>query len=109
MHRAALLDDRRRLLRELQLDLPAVMRDLTPHEQALLDQALDVDRHEVCLDPADLHNVTGTLVLRMIPEKHQNIERRLRDVQLMAERLTAPRIRPADFVCKSNIKHHSSI
>ena len=109
LHCVTFLDDRCRLLRELELNLPAVMRDLAAHEQSLLNQAIDVDRHQVRLDATDLHDVPGALVLRMIREKHQDIERRLRDVELMAERLTAPRIRPADLICKRNVKHCSSI
>ena len=85
------------------------MRDLAAHEQSLLNQAIDVDRHQVRLDATDLHDVPGTLVFRMIREKHQNIKRRLRDVELMTKRLTAPRIRPADLICKRNIEHVSSI
>ena len=85
------------------------MRDLAAREQSLLNQAIDIDRHQVRLDPADLHDIPCALVLRMIREKHQNIKRRLRDVELMAELLTAPHICSDDLISKRNVEHNSSI
>ena len=60
--------------------------------------SFDIDGDEICLYLSDIDYVACGAVIRVVREKHQDIKRRLRYVQLTAERLADCVIRRRKFL-----------
>ena len=58
---------------------------LTP-QITFADELVYVDRYEVGFDLADFHNIACGGIFRVVRQKHQNIERGLREIQFVAQR-----------------------
>lgn len=63
-----------RLVRTQQLRLAAVARRLPPDEVSLLHQPVHVDGHQICLETAQLHHVSGRFIGGVVAQKHQDIK-----------------------------------
>ena len=74
LYHAAFFDDILCFLRAEQQSLPTVIRSLSAFQVPLAHQLVHIDGHQIRLDPADLHDITGSVVFRIIAEEHENIK-----------------------------------
>ena len=74
LYHTAFFDDILSFLRAEQQSLSAIVRSFSAFQVALAHQLVYIDGHQVRLDPADLHDITGGPVLRIVAEEHENIK-----------------------------------
>ena len=70
------------------------------HLDAVFCKLFDIDGDEIRLYLSDIDYVACSAVIRVAREKHQDIKRRLRQVQLLAQRLADGAVRKARLVGK---------
>ena len=78
LYHAAFFDDILSFFRAEQQSLPAVTRSFSAFQIAFPNQLVHIDGYEVRFDPADLDNITGGVVFRIVAEEHENIKSCLR-------------------------------
>ena len=67
-----------------QFCLSPVARNLPAFEISFLHQPFHMDGYQIRLDPADLYNICGIFILRIIFQEHQDIQGCLRNAGLLA-------------------------
>ena len=75
------------LFRPDEQGLAAVTCHGLPPEVALLHEAVHIDRDKVRFQLSHLHDVAGRLVFGVIDEEQQDIQRRLRQLELLTQGL----------------------
>ena len=83
---APLFDDSAGFVCAEQMGLPAVVCVRLAQQITFADKLVHVDRYEVGFDLADFHNIACGGIFRVVRQKHQNIERGLREIQFVAQR-----------------------
>ena len=74
LYHAAFFDDILSFLRAEQQSLPAIVRSFSAFQISLTHQLIYIDGHQVRLDPADLHDITGSVIFWIVAEEHENIK-----------------------------------
>ena len=100
-----MLYDRLRERRAGKLDFAAVVLGGTPREIPLPHQTIYIDRNQIGLDMADFNDVARRAAAGVVRKEHQNVKRRLRQSQLLTQRLAYRMIRERSLLRK----FHSAI
>ena len=74
LYHAAFFDDILSFLRAEQQSLPAIVRSFSAFQISLTHQLVHIDGHQVRLDPADLRDINGSVILRIVAEENENIK-----------------------------------
>ena len=80
LYHAAFFDDILSFLRAEQQSLSAIVRSFSAFQISLTHQLVHIDGHQVRLDPADLHDITGSVIFWIVAEEHENIKSCLRQL-----------------------------
>lgn len=102
----ALSDNRSCFIGADKARFPPVFGNRTAFEVAFLYQFFDVDRDKIGFDSADFHDVSCGVHGWIIGKEHQDIERRLRQADFLAERAAAGGVGLEHFVGKLDIQLH---
>ena len=81
-------NDRERLIGKCQSHLAPVAWNGTAGEIAIRHQSRDIHRYKICLELSDLYNVPGGVILRIVCQKQQNVQRGLGQVVRLTQRMT---------------------
>ena len=100
LHGSPLLYDRLRERRAGKLDFAAVVLGGMPREIPLPHQTVYIDRNQIGLDMADFNDVARRAAAGVVRKEHQNVKRRLRQSQLLTQRLAYRMIRERSLLRK---------
>ena len=108
LHGTAPADDRVCLAGAEQLCFAAVTGHGIAFQIALLHQLVHIHGDEVRLDMPHLHDVPGRFIVRVVGEKQQDVQRRLRQAKLLTQRFADSIVRLRGLDGKFDVRVHCS-